>query len=146
MCKFDDICIIISWQYDVQMLRVWMFRENLKEGVIFALFLDEFIFPIFIQYFLKITVLIFSYSTFVLSILWCEWELWFDRLLCTFATAYNIWHWSMFTLQEYELVQSWGLKEVHLIRANVNALRASFLPEEEKSELLKKLFQAYEIE
>ena len=52
----------------------------------------------------------------------------------------------MFTLQEYELVQSWGLKEVHLIRANVNALRASFLPEEEKSELLKKLFQAYEIE
>jgi len=50
------------------------------------------------------------------------------------------------TEQEYELVQSWGLKEVHLIRANVNALRASFLPEEEKSELLKKLFQAYEIE
>jgi len=50
------------------------------------------------------------------------------------------------TEQEYELVQSWGLKEVHLIRANVNALRASFLPEQEKSELLKKLFKAYEIE
>jgi len=50
------------------------------------------------------------------------------------------------TEQEYELVLSWGLKEVHLIRANVNALRASFLPEQEKSELLKKLFKAYEIE
>ena len=50
------------------------------------------------------------------------------------------------TEQEYELVRSWGLKEVHLIRANVNALKASFLPETEKAELLKKLYKAYDIE
>ena len=50
------------------------------------------------------------------------------------------------TEQEYELVRSWGLKEVHLIRANVNALKASFLPENEKAELLKKLYKAYDIE
>ena len=31
------------------------------------------------------------------------------------------------TEQEYELVRSWGLKEVHLVRANINALKASFL-------------------
>ena len=42
------------------------------------------------------------------------------------------------TEQEYELVRSWGLKEVHLIRANINAMKASFLPEKEKSELIKK--------
>ena len=50
------------------------------------------------------------------------------------------------TEQEYELVRSWGLKEVHLIRANVNALKASFVPEDEKSALLKKLYKAYNIE
>ena len=50
------------------------------------------------------------------------------------------------TEQEYELVRSWGLKEVHHIRANVNALKASFLPENEKAELLKKLYKAYDIE
>ena len=50
------------------------------------------------------------------------------------------------TEQEYELVRSWGLKEVHLVRANINALKASFLPEKEKSELMKKLCQAYDIE
>ena len=50
------------------------------------------------------------------------------------------------TEQEYELVRSWGLKEVHLIRANVNALKASFLPEDEKNVLLKKLYKAYNIE
>lgn len=50
------------------------------------------------------------------------------------------------TEQEYQLVSSWGLKEAHLVRANVNALRASFLPESEKSELIKKLYKAYDIE
>ena len=50
------------------------------------------------------------------------------------------------TEQEYELVRSWGLKEVHLIRANVNALKASFLPEKEKNELLQKLYKAYDID
>ena len=49
------------------------------------------------------------------------------------------------TEQEYELVRSWGLKEVHLIRANINAMKASFLPENEKAELMKKLCQAYNI-
>ena len=50
------------------------------------------------------------------------------------------------TEQEYELVKSWGLKEVHLVRANINAMKASFLPEKEKSELIKKLYQAYSID
>ena len=50
------------------------------------------------------------------------------------------------TEEEYELVRSWGLKEVHLTRANVNALKASFVPEDEKSVLLKKLYKAYNIE
>jgi len=50
------------------------------------------------------------------------------------------------TEQEYELVKSWGLKECHLVRANINALKASFLPEDEKEELLNKLYKAYGIE
>eukprot|EP00090_Calanus_glacialis_P045899 TRINITY_DN8773_c0_g1_i1.p1 TRINITY_DN8773_c0_g1~~TRINITY_DN8773_c0_g1_i1.p1 ORF type:complete len:394 (-),score=134.85 TRINITY_DN8773_c0_g1_i1:335-1516(-) len=50
------------------------------------------------------------------------------------------------TEQEYELVRSWGLKESHLVRANINAMKASFLPEDEKAELLNKLYSAYGIE
>jgi len=50
------------------------------------------------------------------------------------------------TEQEYELVRSWGLKESHIIRANVNALKSCFLPEAEKAELLKKLYRTYGIE
>jgi len=50
------------------------------------------------------------------------------------------------TEQEYELVRSWGLKESHLVRANINALKASFLPEDEKEELLTKLYKAYGIQ
>ena len=50
------------------------------------------------------------------------------------------------TEQEYELVRSWGLKESHLVRANINAMKASFLPEEEKSVLLQKLYSVYGIE
>ena len=49
------------------------------------------------------------------------------------------------TEQEYELVRSWGLKEVHLTRANINALKASFLPENEKIKLIEKLYKAYDI-
>jgi len=50
------------------------------------------------------------------------------------------------TEQEYELARSWGLKESHLVRANVNAMKASFLPEDEKEILLKKLYSALGIE
>jgi len=50
------------------------------------------------------------------------------------------------TEQEYELVRSWGLKESHLMRANINAMKASFLPENEKSEMLQKLYRAYGVE
>jgi len=50
------------------------------------------------------------------------------------------------TEQEYELVRSWGLKESHLVRANINAMKASFLPEEEKNLLLTKLYSVYGIE
>lgn len=50
------------------------------------------------------------------------------------------------TEQEFELVRSWGLKESHLVRASVNAMKASFLPEKEKSELLNKLYSNLGIE
>ena len=33
------------------------------------------------------------------------------------------------TEQEYELLRSWGLKESHLVKSNINALKASFLPD-----------------
>jgi len=45
------------------------------------------------------------------------------------------------TEQEYELLRSWGLKESHLVKANINALKASFLPENEKAEMLTKLYK-----
>ena len=54
--------------------------------------------------------------------------------------------WSMYNNTDLWLVRSWGFKESHLIRANVNAMKASFLPESEKQELLKKLYEAYDIE
>ena len=44
---------------------------------------------------------------------------------------------------EYQLVRSWGLNEVHIVRANVNALKSAFLPESEKNKLLKRLYKAY---
>ena len=50
------------------------------------------------------------------------------------------------TEQEYQLLTSWGLKEAHLVRANINALRASFLPEGEKQEMIQKLYRAYDME
>ena len=54
--------------------------------------------------------------------------------------------WSQYNNKDLWLVRSWGFKESHLIRANVNAMKASFLPESEKQELLKKLYEAYDIE
>lgn len=45
--------------------------------------------------------------------------------------------------EEYDIVQSWGLTEAHLTRANFNAAKASFLPEDEKKALIKDLKQAY---
>ncbi|CAG0882784.1 unnamed protein product [Cyprideis torosa] len=43
---------------------------------------------------------------------------------------------------EYNLVQEWGLTEAHIVKANWNALEASFLPEEEKACLRKRLERA----
>jgi adenosine deaminase len=34
------------------------------------------------------------------------------------------------TEQEYKLVRSWGFKESHLVRANINAMKAIILPED----------------
>ncbi|GIY62320.1 adenosine deaminase, partial [Caerostris darwini] len=45
--------------------------------------------------------------------------------------------------QEYEFLRGFGLKEVHLIRANFNAARCSFLPQDEKQLLLEKLVEVY---
>jgi len=50
------------------------------------------------------------------------------------------------TQQEYSLLSSWGLSEAHLVRANVNAMKAAFVPEEEKKVLLGRLYKAYGIE
>ena len=46
------------------------------------------------------------------------------------------------TQQEYELLTSWGLTEAQLVRANINALKASFLEPAEKEEMLQKLYKA----
>ncbi|XP_059092869.1 adenosine deaminase-like [Tigriopus californicus] len=45
--------------------------------------------------------------------------------------------------EEYDIVQSWGLTEAHLTRANFNAAKASFLPDDEKRTLIKDLRKAY---
>ena len=47
---------------------------------------------------------------------------------------------------EYETVRSWGLTEAHLLRANLNAARSSFLPEDEKKQLVRQLYQVYGME
>ncbi|GFY38080.1 adenosine deaminase [Trichonephila inaurata madagascariensis] len=45
--------------------------------------------------------------------------------------------------QEYEFLRGFGLKEVHFIRANFNAARSCFLPEDEKEILIQKLLRVY---
>jgi len=45
--------------------------------------------------------------------------------------------------EEFELVRSWGLNEIHLTRSTFNAARSSFLEESEKKVLLKKLANVY---
>ena len=47
---------------------------------------------------------------------------------------------------EIELVRSWGLTETHLTRSMFNAARSSFLPEDEKKDLLKDLRRVYSID
>lgn len=44
---------------------------------------------------------------------------------------------------EIELVRSWGLSEAHIVRAQFNAARSSFLPENEKRDLIKQLEKVY---
>lgn len=44
---------------------------------------------------------------------------------------------------EYQLLQSMGLTEMHLVRTNFNAARSCFLPEEEKQQLIDQLKQVY---
>ncbi|XP_015910057.2 adenosine deaminase [Parasteatoda tepidariorum] len=48
--------------------------------------------------------------------------------------------------QEYEFLRGFGLKDVHFTRANFNAARACFLPEDEKKELLMKLAETYGVQ
>ena len=50
------------------------------------------------------------------------------------------------TVQEYELVQSWGLNETHLASATFNAARASFAEDQEKKDLMKELRRIYGME
>ncbi|GIY09182.1 adenosine deaminase [Caerostris darwini] len=45
--------------------------------------------------------------------------------------------------EDYALLKDMGLTEVHLVRANFNAARSSFLPEDEKKLLLQELGRAY---
>ncbi|KAK7866375.1 hypothetical protein R5R35_003297 [Gryllus longicercus] len=47
------------------------------------------------------------------------------------------------TLQnDYDLAGSWGLTEAHVIRANINALRCSFLPQKDKDALMSRLLDS----
>lgn len=46
---------------------------------------------------------------------------------------------------EYKYLYKLGLTEVHIVRANINAIRAAFLPEEEKKELISKLTELLSI-
>uniref|UniRef100_A0A0K2TZ03 adenosine deaminase n=1 Tax=Lepeophtheirus salmonis TaxID=72036 RepID=A0A0K2TZ03_LEPSM len=48
--------------------------------------------------------------------------------------------------EDMEIVRSWGLKEAHVLRATFNAARASFLPTNEKNELLRNLRKVYGID
>ncbi|KFM61449.1 Adenosine deaminase, partial [Stegodyphus mimosarum] len=43
--------------------------------------------------------------------------------------------------EEYEFLRQLGLKEIHIIRANFNAARNCFLPEDEKRELIDQLIR-----
>lgn len=45
--------------------------------------------------------------------------------------------------QEYQFLRDFGLKDVHLTRANFNAARSCFLPDDEKQKLLLKLSEIY---
>ncbi|XP_035207554.1 adenosine deaminase-like [Stegodyphus dumicola] len=47
---------------------------------------------------------------------------------------------------DYEFLRCLGLEEKHFIKANFNAARSSFLPEEEKKDLLEQLRIAYNIQ
>ena len=47
------------------------------------------------------------------------------------------------TQQEYQLVESWGLEEAQLAKCNVNAIKASFLPEGEKEVMVKRVCAAF---
>ena len=49
-------------------------------------------------------------------------------------------------VQEFELVQSWGLNETHLAAATFNAARASFAEDQEKKDLMKELRRIYGME
>jgi len=44
---------------------------------------------------------------------------------------------------ELQLVRTWGLNEVHVTRAQFNGARSSFLPTDEKKELIRTLESAY---
>lgn len=47
--------------------------------------------------------------------------------------------------QEYELLKNFGLSHVHFTRANFNAARSCFLPEDEKQLLIKELQAIYAV-
>ncbi|XP_049774829.1 adenosine deaminase-like [Schistocerca gregaria] len=46
---------------------------------------------------------------------------------------------------DYALAASWGLTEAHAIRANLNAAHACFLPDNEKAQLIKKIYKELNI-
>ncbi|KAF8778506.1 adenosine deaminase-like [Argiope bruennichi] len=45
--------------------------------------------------------------------------------------------------QEYDFLRGFGLKDVHFARANFNAIRSCFLPDDEKELLMQKMLQVY---
>ncbi|XP_054275571.1 adenosine deaminase [Macrosteles quadrilineatus] len=47
---------------------------------------------------------------------------------------------------DYELARSFGLTDTHLAQANMNAAKASFLPESEKRQLFQEICKSYNLE
>ncbi|CAL1288723.1 unnamed protein product, partial [Larinioides sclopetarius] len=45
--------------------------------------------------------------------------------------------------QEYDFLRGFGLKDVHFARANFNAVRSCFLPDDEKKLLMQKMLEVY---
>ena len=63
-------------------------------------------------------------------------------------TTFTTWRNNIFlpSLQEFELLQSWGLTETDLAQATFSAARASFCSDQDRKEMMKELRKVFGIE